>query len=110
MNQEEKKAFRQKILATLKQVRSDIEKLVELTKPIPPENAIGRVSRMDAINNKSVNEANLRRARMKLTRLEAALQKLDMPKFGICTRCSKPIQAARLMYMPESTCCVRCAR
>ncbi len=110
MNQEEKKAFRQKILATLKQVRVDIENLEELTKPIPPENSIGRVSRMDAINNKSVNEANLRRSRMKLTRLETALQKLDLPKFGICTRCNKPIKAARLMYMPESTCCVRCAR
>ena len=32
----------------------------ELTKPIPPNDAIGRVSRMDAINNRSVNEAALR--------------------------------------------------
>ena len=33
---------------------SAIERYKELTKPIAPENAIGRVSRMDAINNKSV--------------------------------------------------------
>jgi len=31
----------------------------ELTKPIPPSVAIGRVSRMDAINNRSINEAAL---------------------------------------------------
>ena len=37
-----------------------IEHYKELTKPIAPENAIGRVSRMDAINNKSVNEAALK--------------------------------------------------
>ena len=34
-----------------------IQHYKELTKPIAPENAIGRISRMDAINNKSVNEA-----------------------------------------------------
>ena len=34
--------------------------------PIAPENAIGRVSRMDAINNKSVNEAALKKAEIKL--------------------------------------------
>lgn len=34
----------------------------ELTKPIAPENAIGRISRMDAINNKSVNEAALKKS------------------------------------------------
>jgi len=38
-----------------------IENYKELTKPIAPENAIGRVSRMDAINNKSVNEAALKK-------------------------------------------------
>ena len=36
-----------------------------LTKPIAPENAIGRISRMDAINNKSVNEAALIKAEQK---------------------------------------------
>ena len=35
----------------------------EITKPIAPENAIGRISRMDAINNKSVTEAALRQAK-----------------------------------------------
>ena len=34
--------------------RSKISKYTELSKPIAPENSIGRVSRMDAINNKSI--------------------------------------------------------
>ena len=47
----------QKIEEEIKKVESQIIDYRELTKPISPENAIGRVSRMDAINNKSKNEA-----------------------------------------------------
>ena len=90
--------------------KASIQHYKELTKPIAPENAIGRISRMDAINNKSVNEANLRRSRIKLSRLQQALNKVNDAGFGQCNYCKKPIQAARLMYLPESTSCVKCAR
>ena len=39
--------------------KKDIKGLKEATKPISPENSIGRVSRMDAINNKSVKMKQL---------------------------------------------------
>ena len=93
------------IVATQEKVKS----LEELTKPISPENSIGRVSRMDAINNKSVAEASLRSTRQKLGKLNVALTKIDHEDFGNCAFCKNPIQPARLMYMPESSRCVRCA-
>lgn len=109
MTAEERAALKTKIEQTLETVRKDAADLEELTKPISPENAIGRVSRMDAINNKSVNEASLRQARVKIQRLEQALDKIDDPSFGLCRRCKKPIQQGRLMFMPESARCVKCA-
>jgi len=48
------------IKKSIKETQKVISNLKDLTKPISPENSIGRVSRMDAINNKSVNEAALR--------------------------------------------------
>lgn len=39
-----------------------METLEDSCKPIAPDVAIGRISRMDAINNKSVMEASLRNA------------------------------------------------
>jgi DnaK suppressor protein len=54
-----------------------LDELVELTKPIEPDCAIGRVSRMDAINNKSVNEAGLRKKIEQLNGLEYALSIFD---------------------------------
>jgi DnaK suppressor protein len=82
----------------------------DLTKPILPENAIGRVSRMDAINNKSVNESALRQLEQKLKDLHKVLDKAVSKDFGICVRCKKPIPVGRLMIRPESLLCVNCAR
>ena len=85
-----------------------VETLKEFTKPIEPDCAIGRVSRMDAINNKAINEASLQQNKIKLTGLKIALEKLDDPDFGICARCKNPIPAGRIILMPHSRFCVHC--
>lgn len=109
MDDSAREQLKAKIIATIEEMGMKIKQLEENTKPIGPENAIGRVSRMDAINNKSVAEAALRSSKRKLSKLQTALTKIDRPEFGICTRCKRPIATARLMYMPESNRCIRCA-
>ena len=81
----------------------------ELTKPVEPENAIGRISRMDAINNKSVIEAALRKSKEKLNKLNIALSKIDDDDFGLCVRCHKPIPLGRILIMPQAQSCVACS-
>lgn len=105
----ERNELKVKIEERMSDARSEIEELQELTKPIAPENAIGRVSRMDAINNKSVNEAALRQTEAKLQKLERALEKINEPNFGLCLKCGNNINPMRLMLMPESTHCINCA-
>ena len=105
-----RKQLKEKIENLIVKLEDEIQRLEEATRPIGPENAIGRVSRMDAINNKSVSEASLRSSKRKLSSLRVALTKIETPDFGICTRCKNPIPPARLMFMPESTRCVNCAQ
>lgn len=81
----------------------------EMTKPISPENAIGRLSRMDAINNKAVTEAAQRQAEDKLAKLQYMLTKAGDDDFGICRQCKQPIPLGRILLMPQSFYCVRCA-
>jgi len=82
----------------------------ELTKPIAPENAIGRVSRMDAINNKSVNDAALKKAELKLKNLQVALTNINDFDFGVCHKCKNNIPIGRILLMPQSRFCVHCAK
>lgn len=105
----DRKEIKGKIIREIEKVKTDIAGLKELTRPISPENAIGRVSRMDAINNKSINDASLLQAQEKLNKLEVALAKVDDKDFGICIRCKKPIPIGRIMLMPQANKCVNCA-
>jgi DnaK suppressor protein len=87
-----------------------ITKYKDLTKPIAPENAIGRISRMDAINNKTVNDDALRKAEVKLKNLKVALTKIDDPDFGKCFKCRNEIPLGRILLLPHTVSCVNCAR
>lgn len=109
MTAEDRKKLKLKIQEHIIKVKADILELEKMTQPISPENSIGRVSRMDAINNKSVAEVALRNQKAKLTKLNVAVVKVDEANFGFCHMCKNEIQAMRLMFMPESTRCVRCA-
>jgi DnaK suppressor protein len=98
------------IEAEITKTEKQVAEYKELTKPIEPENAIGRISRMDAINNKSVTEAALRKAKEKLEKLRFALTKVGDDDFGICLKCKQPIPLGRILIMPQSRTCVKCTR
>lgn len=93
----------------MEQLNEEISALRELTRPESPDVAIGRVSRMDAINNRGVMEATLRNAETKLSGLEYALENINSPDFGLCAKCKHPIQEGRILLMPEKRLCLRCS-
>ncbi|MDB4584336.1 TraR/DksA family transcriptional regulator, partial [Draconibacterium sp.] len=95
MSKINKPEIKAKIEAEIRKTEKQVAEYKELTKPVEPENAIGRISRMDAINNKSVTEAALRKAEDKLNKLKIAVLKVDDDDFGICIRCHKPIPPGR---------------
>ncbi|MEA3317320.1 MAG: TraR/DksA C4-type zinc finger protein [Bacteroidota bacterium] len=109
MNEKQKQEVKKTIQEEIIKTEASIIEYKDITKPIAPENAIGRVSRMDAINNKSVVEAALRQAKSKLKNLNIVLDKIDDKDFGLCIKCKKPIPLGRIMLMPHSRLCVNCA-
>ena len=109
MNDKEKEDVRMKIRIEIEKTSAAIIEYKEATKPISPENSIGRVSRMDAINNKSVMEAALRKSEDKLNKLRLVEGSLDDDNFGLCLRCKSKIPIQRILLMPQSRNCVRCA-
>lgn len=109
MTKEDKEKLEKIILAEKDNLLSSILSLEKGSKPVAPDDAIGRLTRMEAINAKSINEANLNSAKVKLAKLERALTKLDDPDFGTCAICEEPIPVGRIMLMPETTVCVQCA-
>jgi DnaK suppressor protein len=109
MTQKERNELRDIIGKRIQETEKEIEHLKELTKPVAPDNAIGRLSRMDAINNKSINDASLRENKSKLQKLERASSRIEEEGFGDCSKCGEKIAFGRLKFMPWTTKCVTCA-
>ncbi|MBE9536877.1 MAG: TraR/DksA C4-type zinc finger protein [Proteobacteria bacterium] len=110
MKAEEKKKLKDKIAEEIILVKKSIVSLEQTSKPVAPDDAIGRLTRMEALSSQGINEANLRASRSRLSMLEQALKRVDNdPEFGICVECEEAIPIGRLMLMPESQRCVHCA-
>ena len=108
MNEKQKTELTALIHKEIKELKLTIERVKETVQPVALDDAIGRLTRMEAINAKSISEANLRSSKVRLGNLEHALNHLDDPEFGICAGCDEPIPFGRLMVMPESKMCVKC--
>ena len=109
MNEHERAELKQKIIEEIRTQKHLIESFTETSKPVVPDNAIGRLTRMEAISSQGISEASLNSSRAKLVKLEKALEKINLPEFGICARCSRSIAQGRIILMLESTLCVSCA-
>lgn len=110
MDETQKKAIEEKLLHEINSTQKKIEEYTELCKPIAPEDSIERISRMDAINNKSVVEAALREAKNKMQQLLTMQSKIKEIDFGVCIKCKQEIPLGRLMIRPHSKFCVNCAQ
>lgn len=109
MHIDERNKIKDYLLNEKERVKNKIVELKELSKPIEPDCAIGRVSRMDAINNRGISEAALQKAEEKLKKINISLSSINDDNFGKCIHCGKEIAIQRLLLMPGSL-CIKCAQ
>lgn len=108
MNKIQKQELKKSITKQILETKAEIKRYEELTKPIAPDNAIGRLSRMEAIGAKSIDESILRNLRIKLSELERAEKYSDSEDFGYCIDCDEAIPFRRLQIFPHAKRCVGC--
>ncbi len=74
------------------------------------QSAVGRISRIDAIQQQATAKATLRRHRQRMERVEAALERMaqDPEEFGWCPDCEEFIGWRRLQAIPDAVLCVAC--
>ncbi len=109
MTHEELADQRALVLQRIQEIQDSLPYLNEETKVVEPSVSLGRLTRMEALNDKGVNEHVLSQARKSLQRLENALRRMEQGTYGICVRCGKEIPLTRLQHVPEALFCVPCA-
>lgn len=109
MNTDDKKLIKEVISQQINELVEEIKILEDSAKPIAPDSAYGRLSRMDAINNKAIVDAALNDKRTTLDRYKYTLTRIDTEEFGKCSKCGQDIAFKRLMSIPYANFCIKCA-
>ena len=70
---------------------------------------VGRLSRMDALQQQAMARAADQRSVMELQRIEAALVRIRTGEYGCCLKCGEDIAEKRLEADPAALHCLTCA-
>jgi len=74
------------------------------------QQSVGRLSRMDAMQQQEMAQAEARRRISDLARIEMALVRIAEGEYGWCAECGEPIAQKRLDIDPAAHLCIGCAR
>lgn len=96
----------------LRELRAHLAQLLEATsedtKPVDLDQPIGRLSRMDAMQQQQMAKAARRGHELRRTQVLAALAAIEVGEYGECRRCEEPIGYQRLRARPETPFCLAC--
>ncbi len=100
--------------ARLKARRAELLRLGETSaegrRPVElDQTRVGRLSRMDALQDQAMSLETERRRQLELQRIDSALARLAEGEYGYCVNCGEEIAARRLELDPAVPICVDCA-
>jgi DnaK suppressor protein len=71
---------------------------------------VGRLSRMDAMQQQAMSQAAARLVAMEEQRIRTALKRMASGDYGYCVNCEEDIAEGRLRVDPSVMTCIDCAR
>jgi DnaK suppressor protein len=104
------KHFKQCLLDLRNKILQSEDSGREAVKPVElDQTTVGRVSRMDAMQDQAMALASQERRHILLQRIETALRRIEDGVFGWCLRCGEAIATKRLHFDPTAPLCIDCA-
>ena len=97
----------------LRRLRSELQDLEksakDAAKPVQLDQAsVGRLSRMDAMQAQQMAQETGRRRQQQVTKIDAALHRIESGDYGYCYVCGEEIDIRRLAVDPTITRCIKC--
>ena len=103
--------YRARLQAEASTLRAASELSLSDRRPVElDQQSVGRLSRMDAMQQQAMASAQDSRRQARLLAIAAALRRLEEGDFGFCSECGDFIGTSRLDLDPVLIRCVSCAR
>ncbi len=110
LNNHDLQNFKQLLLKQQKEIFEFNQTAKNRTQPVKlDQSSVGRLSRMDAMQSQAMAQENKRRRDIQLTRISAALERIEEEEYGYCAACEEEIAVRRLEVDPAAPFCVTCA-
>lgn len=71
---------------------------------------VGRLSRMDAMQQQAMSQASSRLVELERQRIQTALTRMEAGDYGYCILCDEEIAEKRLRFDPSLLTCISCAQ
>lgn len=91
-----------------RELQEFLERSSESSKPVALDEPIGRLSRMDAMQQQQMAIASRQSQTQRLQLLHNALQAIERKTYGDCRICEEPIGYQRLKVRLETPFCLSC--
>lgn len=102
----------EELRALLETLRLEVERELQAStadaRPVDLGLSIGRLSRMDALQQQHMALARRQRVQVRLQQIRAALEHIESGSYGACALCGEAIGFARLRARPEAQVCREC--
>jgi DnaK suppressor protein len=108
MEKAKQEQFGTKIKEAIDKLNAQLAESDPVADPVSPDSSIGRLSRVDAMQQQEMRLAIARNRRTELSRLESALKLIDAGEYGTCLGCGEDIPDKRLEAVPDARMCVPC--
>lgn len=72
------------------------------------QSSVGRLSRMDALQQQAMAQAAVQRLVTQRRRVLAALDRVAQGRYGRCCECDGEVEPARLQFDPTALFCLEC--
>ncbi|MBT8461657.1 MAG: hypothetical protein KJO44_03970 [Gemmatimonadetes bacterium] len=102
--------LREELEAQLERLMRSIEASEAALEPVElDQSRVGRLSRMDELQNQSLTRNLHEREEIRLTLVRNALARMEEGTYGLCAACESEIPYERLLVFPEAVECGGCA-
>jgi DnaK suppressor protein len=109
LTEAQREELRTELLRALARLKESMRMSDEALAPVElDQSTVGRLSRMDSLQNQELTRNLHEREELKLSALEQALARLENGSYGLCTTCGGEIAFGRLMVYPEAAECGEC--
>ena len=109
MNAERIEHFRKCLQNLAEEIGADLAANRDDAGIVKLDTSIGRLSRMDAMQNQQMALELRRRKENQLLRIKNAFKRMDRGEYGRCSKCKRSISEERLEVFPDAVMCVLCS-